>query len=290
MSVTPPTLAQRLAAEQRLFLDERERHYLPGETRPPRVGEPVFLGGGPIGVLLVHGLMAAPEEVREWADDLQARGYTVYAPRLAGHGTSAADLAQRHREEWLDSVARGHAILAQACAQVVIAGFSTGAALALAEAQRHPERYRAVISVSAPLRFVSRKAALAEAVSKMNRLLGAMGLGHWRQDYVHNPADNPHINYLRCPVDGIVQIRRLMREVARGLPGLALPALVLQGDRDPKVDARGARALFQRLGSSHKQYREIPSAIHGIVRGATGQQVFAEAADFLAALGLDARA
>lgn len=287
MTATATPLAQRLAAEQALFLAERERHYLPGETRPRTVGEPVFLAGGPVGVLLVHGLMAAPEEVREWADDLHARGYTVYAPRLAGHGTSAADLAQRRMEEWLASVERGHAILDEACTQVVIAGFSTGAALALAEAQRQPGRYRAVISVSAPLRFASRKASLAEAVSLVNRLLGALGLARWRKDYVHNPADNPHINYLRCPVNGIVQIRRLMRQVARGLPGLTLPALVLHGDHDPKVDVRGARRLYRRLGSPRKHYREIPSALHGIVRGAPGQAVFEETAAFLAALGLE---
>jgi carboxylesterase len=282
----PPGTAQRLAAEQALFLAERACHYLPDETRPRRVGAPLYLPGGPTGVLLVHGLMAAPEEVREWAEDLNARGYTVYAPRLAGHGTSAVDLATRRMEDWLDSVDRGHALLAGVSDRVVIAGFSTGAALALAEAQRHPERYRAVVSVSAPLRFASRKASLAEAVQAANRLLSALGLERWRQDFVHNPADNPHINYLRCPVSGIVQIRRLMRRVNRDLPGLRLPVLVLHGDRDPKVDARGGRELFRRLGSASKRYREIGSARHGIVRGAVGREVFAETAVFLAGLRL----
>ena len=275
-----------LDAEQERFLREREQHFLPDETRHPRVGAPIFLPGDGDGVLLVHGLMAAPEEVREWAEDLNARGYTVYAPRLAGHGTSATDLAGRRMEEWLESVERGHAILAEGCDRVVIAGFSTGAALALAEALRHPERYMAVVSVSAPLRFASRKASLAEAVQGANRLLTALGLGRWRKDFVRNPADNPHINYLRCPVSGIVQIRRLMRRVSRHLPGLMLPVLVLHGDRDPKVDVRGGRELFRRLGSANKRYREIGSARHGIVRGAAGREVFAETAAFFAALGL----
>lgn len=282
----PPGTARQLAAEQALFLAERDRHYLPDETRPCRVGAPLYLPGGSTGVLLVHGLMAAPEEVREWAEDLNARGYTVYAPRLAGHGTSAADLAGRRMEEWLGSVERGHAILAGVCERVVIAGFSTGAALALAEAQRHPDRYRAVVSVSAPLRFASRKASLAEAVQGVNRVLAGLGLGRWQKAYVHNPADNPHINYLRCPVSGIVQIRRLMRRVDRDLPALTLPVLVLHGDCDPKVDVRGGRELFRRLGSTNKHYREIGSARHGIVRGETGREVFAETAAFLKGAGL----
>ena len=143
-AAVPDRLQGLLDAERARFQREREQHFLPDETRHPRVGAPIFLPGSADGVLLVHGLMAAPEEVREWAEDLNARGYTVYAPRLAGHGTSATDLAGRRMEEWLESVERGHAILAEGCDRVVIAGFSTGAALALAEALRHPERYMAV--------------------------------------------------------------------------------------------------------------------------------------------------
>ena len=117
--------------ERRLFTDEYRRYYVAGETKPPQIGDPYLLErpGSRHGVLLVHGLMAAPEEVREWADYLFALGYTVYAPRMAGHGTSAADLSRRRASDWIESVDRGHAILRSRCERIVAAGFSTGGAV-----------------------------------------------------------------------------------------------------------------------------------------------------------------
>ena len=122
-----------LAAEAALFLKEYEENYSAGESKPPDIGMPFFLHspGSDTGVLLIHGLMAAPEEVREWAIFLHEKGLTVYAPRLSGHGTSSKDLSSRNYNDWLDSVDRGHAILKTCCKKILVAGFSTGAGLAL---------------------------------------------------------------------------------------------------------------------------------------------------------------
>ena len=90
-----PLLPALLQRELQLFEEEYKQHYLAGETKPSDIGRPYLLlhPKASIGVLLVHGLMAAPEEVRELADFLFSLGYSVYAPRMAGHGTSAEDLA-----------------------------------------------------------------------------------------------------------------------------------------------------------------------------------------------------
>ena len=275
-------LAERLTAEQALFTLERRRYFLPEETRPVQVGEPFFLNGdNGWGVLLVHGLMAAPEEVREWATSLHAQGFTVYAPRMAGHGTSAVDLAARTAAEWMDSVERGRQLLASCCRRIVIAGFSTGGAVALNSVIRQPDAYTAVISISAPLRFKSWKASLAQPVHACNQLLQRLGLQRWQQPFARNHADNPDINYLRCPVHSIVQIQRLMREVRRGLPGIRIPALVMHADGDPKVDVRGGREIYRRLGSGLKRYREVEFHRHGIVRGEIGREVFRSTGAFL---------
>ncbi|HEX5277227.1 MAG TPA: alpha/beta fold hydrolase [Fluviicoccus sp.] len=282
----PARLAELLTAENTRFRHEREQHFRAGETKAALIGEPYFLNGdNGWGVLLVHGLMAAPEEVREWAEELQRQGYTVYAPRLAGHGSSADDLAARAAEEWLDSVERGRQILHSAgCRSLVIAGFSTGGALALVSVIRQPDAYAAVISISAPLRFKSWKASVAEPVAVWNRLLQRLGVDAWRLEFVHNDADNPHINYGRCPVHSIVQIRRLMREVRRGLPGIRIPALVMHADADPKVDVRGGREIHRRLGSAMKRYEEVACDKHGIVRGEIGRTVFSYGSAFLGAV------
>lgn len=283
---------QLLNNELTLFEQEYQRHYLEGETKPHSIGEPYLLHNARSnhGVLLIHGLMAAPEEVREWAEFLYAKGYTVYAPRMAGHGTSAEDLSRRQVGEWVASVERGHDILKCCCDHILVAGFSTGGAVALHQAIKHPDAFAGLISISAPLKFKKFSAHFATPVSHWNRLLrwleeyspsGLPGTGRLRKEFVINHADNPHINYLRCPVNGIVQIQRLMKGVCRGLASISIPTLIIHANGDPKVDVQSGRDIFQRIGSVNKHYREIDFHLHGIVRGTIASEVFENVSEFL---------
>ena len=177
-TVSEPTkpgksLDMLLAAESALFIKEYEKNYSAGESKPPDIGMPFFLHspGSDTGVLLIHGLMAAPEEVREWADFLHEKGLTVYAPRLAGHGTSSKDLSVRNYNDWLDSVDRGHAILKTCCKKIMVAGFSTGAGLALQSVIMKPHDFEAVIAVSAPLRFKKFSSRFAETLNGVQSFL-----------------------------------------------------------------------------------------------------------------------
>ena len=61
-----------VAHERQLFSADYQRHFIAGESKPKHIGEPYLLHNpnATHGILLIHGLMAAPEEVREWADFL----------------------------------------------------------------------------------------------------------------------------------------------------------------------------------------------------------------------------
>jgi carboxylesterase len=269
--------------ESLLFASAYKKHFLAGETKPRPIGEPYLLHCAETrqGVLLIHGLMAAPEEVREWADFLYSLGFTVYAPRLAGHGTSAVDLARCSYRDWVDSVNRGHAILKSCCEQIVVAGFSTGAALALHQAITKPEAFAAVISISAPLQFKSIFSCFAESLDHWNSFLRILGIKALRRDFVANHPDNPHINYFRCPVRSLVQVKALMKKVYKKLSTLSLPALIIQADNDPKVKAQSGKRIHDRISSPNKTYREVHFHQHGIVRGEISRCVFAEVEAFL---------
>ena len=69
-----PATELLLAEELNLFLQEYEKNYKAGESKPREIGMPFLLRthGSDTGVLLIHGLMAAPAEVREWAEFLHA--------------------------------------------------------------------------------------------------------------------------------------------------------------------------------------------------------------------------
>ncbi len=272
-----------LEKEIQLFHQEYQTWFLQEETKPKQIGTPFLLHNpaSTTGILLVHGLMAAPEEVREWAQFLYSKGYTVYAPRLSGHGTSAIDLSFRHYGDWIDSVTRGTAILKACCEKIVIGGFSTGAGLALHQAIHHPNRFDAVIAISAPLQFKGLSARFVEKLHAWNGLVTHLGMARLAKPFAKNHPDNPHINYHRCPIQGIVEVKALMKKVYQALPSLKIPALIMQGNQDPKVDPQSGTRIFQRISHPKAQYKEIDFHLHGVVRGDVAQGVFEEMEQFL---------
>src|SRR5690349_6709096 len=56
------------------------------------------------GILLIHGLTGVPAEMKWVGRALHKKGYTVYAPLLAGHGVDAATLIETRWQDWLESV------------------------------------------------------------------------------------------------------------------------------------------------------------------------------------------
>jgi carboxylesterase len=277
-----------VATEAALFIKEYEKNYASGESKPSDIGMPFFLHspGSDTGFLLIHGLMAAPEEVREWANFLHEKGLTVYAPRLSGHGTSSKDLLVRNYTEWVASVDRGHAILKTCCRKIIVAGFSTGAGLALQSVILKPREFEAVITVSAPFRFKSFSSRFAEILNGFNHLSHSLGMGNFAVEFVKNDADNPHINYLRCPVRAFVQVKKLMRNVRKSLPDIDIPVLVIQAKNDPKVAPQSGPAIFKLIGTDRKHLSWIDYNMHGIVRGGIAGEVFKEVESFLVAYGL----
>jgi esterase/lipase/1-acyl-sn-glycerol-3-phosphate acyltransferase len=273
-------LLQREALDE--FSQDYQAHFLEGESKPKEVGRPFLVQGRSrkIGIVLCHGYMAAPLEMRGLADHLGRRGYWVYVPRLRGHGTSPVDLSGRTHEEWIRSVDRGYAVISSFCDRVVAGGFSTGAGLALHLAARIGS-LAGVFAVSAPMRLRDFKARFAPAVDLWNRIMDKTSRPGPKMEFVENRPENPHINYTRNPVAGVREIERLMDDVEPRLEKIAAPALILQASEDPIVDPRGARKIFDRLGSQDKQYLLFSFNRHGILLGEDCGRVYQAISDFL---------
>ena len=108
------SVVNRLASQPRFWIRRKVAGYLmdaadaefekdyatfkiEGESKPMSVGMPFLIKGRSkkLGIVLSHGYLAAPLEVRELAEYLGRMGFWVYVPRLKGHGTSPEDLAMR---------------------------------------------------------------------------------------------------------------------------------------------------------------------------------------------------
>ncbi len=288
MSWTPNSLIKKRLREYLLkkdladFDNDYAKYFISGESKGKKIGQPVLMKGRSRkkGVVLVHGYMSAPAEVKELGVYLARRGYWVYIPRLKGHGTAPEDLAAQRYTDWVLSVERGYGIISNLCEQVVIGGFSTGAGLALYLASKMPT-LSGVFAVSPPMRLQDLSSRLVPALDVWNRLMKKVQLDSATMEFVENSPENPHINYFRNPISGMRELERLMEAVAPNLPNIQMPAFVAQAKDDPVVDPKGSKAVFDRLGSQDKTYMLFNLSRHGILLGESSEQVHHAIADFV---------
>jgi esterase/lipase/1-acyl-sn-glycerol-3-phosphate acyltransferase len=266
-----------------IFEKDYRKFYIEGESKPKNIGAPFFLKrfNSRRGVLLIHGYMAAPEEIRVLADYLFKRGFSVYGVRLRGHGTAPEDLASRRWEEWYESANRGYIVLKNSVKNMAVAGFSTGAGLALLQAVNKGKRFRCVISINAPLKLKNIASHLASAVVFWNTIMKKMHIKRGEMEFVTNRPENPHINYFRNPVYGVYQLEQLMNAVEGRLGELDIPALVIQGSNDPVVNPESAEEVFEKMGTKDKDLCTVFSERHGIIRGDGSEKVFEKVELFL---------
>ncbi|HPN10673.1 MAG TPA: alpha/beta hydrolase [Spirochaetota bacterium] len=269
--------------DRELFEKDYSEYYIPGESKPKEIGRPFHLKHffSRRGFIMVHGYMAAPEEIRPLADFIYRNGYSVYGARLRGHGTAPEDLAGRNWEKWYDSVSRAYIIMKNSVRSVAVGGFSTGAGIALLQAANKPGRFRGVVSINAPLRLQNISSRLSSAVVMWNKFLSTIKVNKGRMEFVTNKPENEHINYFRNPVAGVSELGKLMKVVEDRLNLVSDPALIVQGSDDPVVNPVSGLEIFSRLGTERKQLFRIYAKHHGILRGKEAADVQARVLEFL---------
>lgn len=264
------------------FTRAYDQYYIQWESKDQKVGRPLFLkhDNEIAGVLLIHGYMAAPEEMNAFATYLYGQGFTVLAPRLKGHGTAPEDLAKTTHEEWMESVEEAYVVLRHSCEKVVIGGFSTGAGLALELACRVDD-YQAIFAVAPPMQLNDLGSYFVPAMDAWNAMTKKINLPGIAKEFLENRPENPHINYVRNPIAGIHQLEKLMEDLAPKLKSLEKPVLVVQSRKDPVVNPNGTQKLFKKLGSPVKEYYLFDFERHGILTGKGVERVFRAIEDFI---------
>ena len=216
-------------------------------------------------VLLIHGFLASPAEMRSLGERLHGEGHHVLGVRLKGHGTSPWDLRSRNWQDWAASVERGYEIIKAFSQRVHIVGFSTGGLLALIQAANHPhKKIISVTSISAPITFKNKNLIFVPLLHHANKLvswLSSEGLVPFRP----NISENPEVNYQHVPIRALYQLQQLIQDISEKKLTIDADVYLYQSDQDPVVEPSSVEKLNDLITAKNISVVNLSSEIHGVV-------------------------
>lgn len=239
--------------------------------------EPYHHEGGPVGVLMCHGLTATPQSLRPWAHRLAAAGLTVSVPRLPGHGTSWQEMARTRWEDWYAEIARAFDELRGRCEQVFVAGLSLGGCMALRLAEQQQDDVSGLVLVNPSLVADDRRMALQPVLRLVMRSVPGLGDDLKRTD-VHELA------YDRVPVAALSGLMKLWSSTRAGLDSIRQPVLVFRSVEDHVVGPGSVAALRKGLSPSVEfEERICPDSYHVATLDNDAEMIFEGSLDFVRA-------
>jgi carboxylesterase len=230
--------------------------------------DPIFLPGGPVGVLMIHGFTGSPSELRPVADALHAQEYTVSAPLLAGHGTIPADLNKTRWQDWLATAELALADLQKTCETIFVAGQSMGGLLTLNLAMHHDHEITGAI-VYSPAVILRDKTSRLAPIAKYFVKETPKG----PDDFVDKRAVPRLWDYAVNPIPAVHELLKLMKQTRRILPQVTCPLLILHSTRDQIVDPASAQLVYDKAGSTDKEILILENSGHVITLDAQWETV-----------------
>lgn len=238
-------------------------------------GESFLIGGGEEGVLLIHGFTGLPVELLLLGEFLNSNGYSVLAPRLAGHGTNERDLMRTTWRDWFNSALDGLSILRGLCKKISVVGHSMGGLLTLELAAcREVDK---IATLAAPI-FIDDGLGLKNLPPREFCSDACVVQPRRKLENVPPAANNV---YEKTPLVSVHELVNLIDDVKKILPTVTAPILVAHGEDDHTAQPRSARFILDNVGSKVKRFAAIPNCGHLLPLAEERDFVFDVLLDFL---------
>lgn len=196
--------------------------------------------------VLIHGYTGTPAHFRPLGQELNAAGFTVVAPRLAGHGTSMEDMATTTARDWLESARQAVAAVSDHD-RVHLAGLSMGGLIALVLAESVSAA--TVTTINSPMIVRDKKLYFTPLAQRRRQKV------EWADE---GPPDIDEemrqywLTYTGFYTKTTAGLLALMGRGASAARKLDIPSLVIQSLTDETVEPVSAKILHRLLGQKSR--------------------------------------
>ncbi len=234
-------------------------------------------------VLLLHGAGDTPQTLRELGEHLHARGFSVVAPLLPGHGRSVRDFRHVTAAAWTSAALNAYDALRVDRPWTGIVGLSMGGALAAVIAVERPEAGALVLL--APYLGVPRALRVAAALSWVANLFTPYFSSEDTRSIRDPEAAGRGLAYGVFTPAAARALRQTADAGAAALSLVRTPTLIVQSRQDNRVAPGTAERAYARLGASDRRLEWVSDGGHVITVDYGKARVFALTGDWLAAHG-----
>lgn len=217
--------------------------------------EPIFIDkSSKNGVLLLHGFTSSAYEFSELSKFLAEKGFNVYAPTIAGHGTCPEDLMNCSIDDWKESAKNAYLKLKEKSEKIFIVGDSFGSNLAFWLANNFNNEPAAIVTWGAPI-FLRNHLFNVLSLYSLGFIVKYIRPTSYRKYYDESDLLLiEKVSYEYVPTKSIRNLLSFIeRETKPKLKEIKVPVFITHSKSDPLIHPKSADYIYSNLGSFFKK-------------------------------------
>ena len=219
---------------------------------------------------MLHGFTGTPFALQEMGERLYARGITVLAPLLPGHGLKPKDLLDVSYNDWVHVCREQLERIKNHCDNVFITGLSMGGTLALYLAAE--QAVSGVVSLAAPI---------SEADFKRPGYSLVRRVKYWPKWRSLIRPIRPELGYRWYPIPAVEAFFSLLHETRARLSSVRCPLLIMHAERDYRVPFSHSEIIYGEAASQHKELVALNTNRHTVLLSKEKEQIFQRVEKFI---------
>lgn len=243
--------------------------------------DPIYKRGSDrAAVLLLHGFTGTPDHLRPQANYLNSLGFSVFAPLLAGHGTTKENLERTNWQSWYASAHEALLQLQQDYDSVFVAGLSLGGVLTLKLAEEFQGDLAGIACLATPL-FLEKWLRVVVPLLARTPIKYFYPYQKKADVDIKDKTARKNLWHIdEMPLSCIDSLMRLQKIVCRDLPKVVSPTLIIHSRYDSTAPYTSMNAIAGGISSKITETVTLENSYHLITMDFEKDLVSAKLGDF----------